>query len=241
MDLFGFEKVKPEETDFAPYIEKAQALITPVFAGKKVDIFDTILKLMDLEKEIIDKRGKNKNKTENDVLGAIIIIYLELSQEFDTKDILLSKSMAVDPKNQKLHRFHALSLSILQFANYLYEFNMPKDNFSSARKVFAIQLYCRLLPDYEIENKYDLINKALDSGKDSLIIGTADELANLLQHSDFKLEAETIKLLSNLTNTSKNRSVMINCTNALIRSGTLTEGGALIIIEDWKFNNSPYR
>ena len=237
MDLFGFEKPEIEVTDFAPYIEKAKALINPVFTGKKVDVFDALQKLMDLEKEIIGKRGKNKNRVENDVLGIITITYIDLLEDYDTNHVLLTQTMVADTKNQKLQRFHALSLSIVQFANYLFEFNMPKDNFSSARKIFAIQLQCSLLFAYELENKFELFSKALASGKDSLIIGTADELANLLQHSDFELNDEIIKSLSTLTEKSKNRSVVVNCLNVLIQAGDLSEGGALMIIDDWKSNN----
>ncbi len=236
MDLFGNEKVKPEETDFAPYNEKIKALFKPVFMGNKVDVIDTIQQMMGLEKEIISKRGKNKNRIENDLLSKILMLFVDLSEDYDTKHVLLTPNMAVDTKNPKLQKFHALSLSILQFANYLFEFDMPKDNFSSARKIFAVQLHCALLFEYDLENKYEILSKALVSGRDSLIVGTADELANLLQQSDFELNDEILNTLTNLTKKSKSRSVVVNCLNALIEAGAISEGGALMVIDDWKCN-----
>jgi len=130
-------------------------LVGPFIKDESCDLFKLINELIQLERTIIDKRGNFKNYLEKDVLDYICSVYVAIIDEYEFDFELLDKSLIRKTKEKDLKRAHEVSLMVLDLVKFIFDFKMPRDNFSNLRKGLAISLLTQLLFEYEIEG--DLI------------------------------------------------------------------------------------
>ena len=239
MNLFDQEQ-NYEEMDFEKTEKQLSEIVEQYYNSQSCDLITLINRLIELEKIIIDKRGKNKNRIEARVLNSIEMIYNDLLIDFEFDYENLDEVLVANTKDQKLKQVHSTSLKILNLIRLILEFNMKKDNFSSKRKGHAVGLLCLLLTEYCIKEGFDIFRNALNSGKDHLLIRTLDELNSLIKETEEELPKDLIGTLYQLIKKTKNRSVVVGCLDVLVSIGEESEGSALMIIEDWKEKNYGY-
>jgi hypothetical protein len=239
MNLFDKEQ-HDKEMDFEKIEKQLSEILKPYYSSQSCDLITLINRLIELEKIIIDKRGKNKNRIEARVLNSIEMTYNDLLIDFEFDYENLDEALVANTKDQKLKQVHSTSLKILNLIKLILEFNMEKDNFSSKRKGHAVGLLCILLTEYYIKEGFDILRDTLNSGKDQLLIRTLDELNSLITENEEELPEDLIQTLYQLIKKTKNRSVVVGCLDVLISIGEESEGSALMIIEDWKEKNYDY-
>lgn len=239
MNLFDQEQ-NYEEMDFEKIEKQLSEIVEQYYNSQSCDLIALINRLIELEKKIIDKKGKNKNRIEAKVLNSIEMAYNDLILDFEFDYDNLNESLIANTKDQKLIQVHSTSLEIFNLIKLIFEFKMKKDNFSSKRKGHAIGLLCLLLTEYYIKEGFDIFRNALNSGRDHLLIRTLDELDSLITETEEELPKDLIQKLYQLIKKTKNRSVVVGCSNVLISIGEESEGSALMIMEDWKEKNYDY-
>lgn len=239
MNLFDQEQ-NYEEMDFERIEKQLSEIVEPYYSSQSCDLIALINRLIELEKKIIDKKGKNKNRIEAKILNSIEMAYDDLILDFEFDCENLDEALIANTKDQKLKRVHSTSLEIFNLIKLIFEFKMKKDNFSSKRKGHAVGLLCLLLTEYYIKEGFDIFRNALNSGRDHLLIQTLDELNSLITETEEELPKDLIQTLYQLIKKTKNRSVVVGCSNVLISIGEESEGSALMIMEDWKEKNYNY-
>lgn len=239
MNLFE-EDQKFEEIDFDKAKSQLSEIVEQYYNSQSCNMILLINSLVELEKVIIDKRGKNKSKLENDILNSINMIYNDMLVDFQFDYENLDEALIEKTKDQELKQVHSTSLKIFNLVKLILEFKMQKDNFSSKRKGHAIGLFSSLLTKYHIKEKFDFFRHALDSGKDILLNRTLDELDSFIKETEEELPKDIIDRLYQLIKKTKSRSVAVGCLNILISIEKETEGSALMMIENWKEDNYYY-
>lgn len=240
MNLFK-EEQKYERINFDKIEKQLFEMVKPYYSSQPCDVIVLINSLIDLEKYIIDKRGKNKSRIEDNILKTIRLFYDDIIFDFEFDYENLDDSLIANTKNSKLKRLHSTSLKIFNLIELILEFKMQKDNFSSKRKGHAIGLLCSLLTEYYIKGEFDIFRNVLNSRKDILLIRTLDELDLLIEQTEEELPKDLIQTLYQLIKKTKNRSVAVGCLNVLIRLEKENDISALMIIDDWKEKNYDYR
>lgn len=236
MILFEQEE-KNEEIDFIRIENKFKEMIKPYNGSESFDLAVLIEELIKLEKVIINKVGKHKNRVENNILSSICVFYFDIISEFKFVSENLDEFLIAGTLNQEYKKVHVISLEILKLIELIFEFKMKKDNFSSKRKAHAIGLFCSLLRGYQIRNENDIYRSVLKSNNDILLIRFFEEMNILFQEFDKKLPEDIIQMLYQLINKTKNRSVVVGCLDFLCTLNRESEGTALFIIDDWKERN----
>lgn len=241
MNLFDKEeKRKGISCDFKKIEEQIFDLMQAYHSDQSCNVIKLTNELIIYEKNIIDKRGKNKNRIEENILIWIRILYSELITGYEFDYVYLEESVIANTKDKELRQAHSVSFEILKLVQLIIDFNMPKDNFASKRKGHAIGLFCILLTKYNIKGEFDILKKVLDTGKDALLIRTLEELDSFTKITEKELPKDIIQTLYNLIKKTKNRSLAVGCLNVLISIGKESEGSALKIIDDWKETNYDY-
>jgi hypothetical protein len=240
MDLFEQDQ-KFKEINFDKIENQLSEIVKPYYSTQHCDLIVLINSLVELEKAIIDKRGKNKSRIENNILNSVRMFYDDMIVDFEFDYENLDEALIANTKNQELKQVHLTSLKIFNLIELILKFKMQKDNFSSKRKGHAIGLLCSLLTEYHIKGEFDIFRNVLNSGKDVLIIRTLDELDSFIKQTEEELPKDLIQTLYQSIKKTKNRYVAVGCLNVLISIGKESEGSALMIIDDWKEKNYDYR
>ena len=81
----------------------------------------------------------------------------------------------------------------------------------------------------------------LETGKDTLLLRTLEELDSFIKTTEKEVPENVIQILNKLIKKTKNRFVADGCLNVLISIGKESEGSALMRIDDWKEKNYDYR
>jgi len=194
MKLFE-QKQKYEEIDFDKVEKQLSEIVNPFNRLQHCDKINMIESLIEIEKVIIDKRGKNKNRIEDYILRSIRMIYDDMMVDFEFDYENLDETLIENTKNEELKQVHATSLKIFRLMELILEFKMPKDNYSSKRKGCAIQLLFALIMEYHIKDEFNIILNALNSGKDVLIMRTLDELDLFVKRTEEQLPKDIIQKL----------------------------------------------
>lgn len=174
------KKIMAKTMDFEKIGDQLSISIGPFFREEPCDLVKLIKELIQLERTIIDKRGKNKNYLEKDVLFYIHSVYNRFIDDYEFDYELLEESLIENTKNKDLKQAHKVSLEILNLVKFIFDFKLEKDNFSNLRKGLAITLLTCLLFEYEIDGEFDYYRIALRSGNSQLVYDTLEEL-KLLQ------------------------------------------------------------
>lgn len=229
--------MKKNEFDFIEIYDQAFSISTKYYTHEKVKLSVLIKELLELEQNILDKRGKNKSRTEGHILTSLEMFFNDFLNSTNFKKVSLNEMLISETKTTKLKVIHSLSFEMFELAKDILNLKILHDNFSATRKGFAINIICQLLYKYTIENHDDYFRPIINEKSDKLKIIAFQSLEMLLTDTQMKLPDDIVKKLYSLTVKSKDRSVVVGALNVLIAIKQESEGGALNIIDDWKEKN----
>ena len=243
MNLFDKKETQKEISfDFEKIEKHINKLIKFFYNEEQLsDLTKLLNELITIERGIINKRGKNKNRLEEQLLTWLEIFYKEITAGCKFPFMYLEEQTIVNAKDEEFKQVHYVSLEILKLVQFILDFHLPKDNFSSKRKSHVIGLFFAILKRYNIKNGFDTISKVLETGKDTLLLRTLEELDSFIKTTEKEVPENVIQILNKLIKKTKNRFVADGCLNVLISIGRESEGSALMRIDDWKEKNYDYR
>ena len=233
------EERKDNKIDFVALDAQAFRLIKPFYAKDDIDfveIADIVLKLIEIERNIIDKRGKFKSTAERNLLTQLIRLYHDVVNEYIDCDRFKNKKS----KSEEQKVANAVFSEMLYLVNLVFDFNIPKDNFFSQRKSYAYNLYLYTTLVKNIKDEFEILRKVLSSNKDALIRNFMGELSDFTELYEVDLPEDIVESMYRVIKKTKSRPVAVTCLQVLINVGHETEMTALGEIDDWKDRNGPY-
>lgn len=196
---------------------------------------DSMETLLELERKLLTAKGQNKQYIEQRVFEILGRITLVCEQKKGGKQRLsLTQDLVEHEKDSNEKQKHRAGLKLVNFAHEIFQFKKARDNFSSKRKALALDILTRLSMYYEIPDAHDLCLISLKSNRKDLILAAIEFLDIQDKSTEEGLDPEVIDLLNAIIQKTKDRSVAVSAMDLQVKTGHITEFGALSKIDDWK-------
>ncbi len=215
-----------------------------VFNASDFYDFFAIRKLIFYEKIIVDKRGKNKNMLETNILKTIKMFYDDIRDgfisEYKFENPELNEMLIINTEDDDLAEFHLTSFEIYYLVKFLLAVKNTNDNFSSKRKVFAIELMFSLLLVYNIKEIDEILIDILIKGKYNLISYVMNALTEFLKikNGEYELSKKIVDLIYKKIKTVRDRHLLLSYLNVLFNANIITDTEASYMLMDWKERNN---
>jgi len=224
-----------ENSDFSGIREKISRMCSASFNNEtsNYDELNYVTILIVAEREIMYLKGKMKSYVENDIFIAITMFLHSIYEKTEMLKCELDDNLTKSDDSD-LYNTHLLSLQIFALVKEILVMKVPRDNFSSKRKILALELLNILLGYYEIQNRFYYYRLAIESRKNNLIAGAFDLLESYIESSNDILPNKLTETIMKIVNRTKDRSVLVCGLKVLIAIGEETEFGALDKVDAWK-------
>ena len=196
---------------------------------------NTLESLLNLERKMMPAKGPRKHDIEEHIFQCLdhTALYC-VSEDRNSGRIALT--------NERLNVMHdsaedardTMAMLLLLFVRDVFAFTAARDSFSSTRKALALRLLTTLSSAYEIPEAGDLAMTSLNSGKPTLMREAFDFYARYAQQHEEGLSPDVLSHLEAIVKKTRDRSVAVGALDLQVKTGHISELGALSQIDAWK-------
>ena len=190
----------------------------------------------DLERRLLHMNGSQKQFIEEDLFLVFTEVARLCVRENADEDtfLLLNEQLITHEDDNPRASTHIMASRLVEFADELFQFTKPRDNFATKRKAHALGMLSALSEVYEIPEAYATSVGFLKSKKRDAIVAAIKFLDWYTNVRDIPLEEDVIEQLDKLIIQTKDHSVAVHALNLQVRTGHIDEVTALSRIDEWK-------
>ncbi len=196
---------------------------------------NTLESLLNLERKMMSAKGPRKHDLEEHIFQCLDHTALDCaSEDRNTGRIVLSDERLNRMQDSTDDSRDTMAILLLLFVRDVFAFTAPRDSFASTRKALALRLVTTLSSAYEIPEAADLAMTSLKSGKPTLMREAFDFYAWNAKQREEGLSADVLSRLEAIVKKTRDRSVAVGAVDLQVKTGHLSELGALSHIDAWK-------
>jgi hypothetical protein len=196
---------------------------------------NTLESLLNLERKMMPAKGPRKHDIEEHIFQCLdhTALYC-VSKDRNMGRIVLSDERLHTMQDSTEDARDTMSMMLLLFVREVFAFKTARDSFTTKRKALALRLLTTLSSVYEIPEALELSIMSLKSGKPALMREAFDFHARYAQQHREGLTSEVLALLDSIVKKTRDRSVAVGALDLQVKTGHMSELGALSKIDAWK-------
>ncbi len=127
--------------------------------------------------------------------------------------------------------------ALVNFAEEIYKVKIDRDSFSGKRRAYAVQILESSSSYFDIPEFLPMCKKSIRNKSKNEFIETVESLISYYLERDELPDKEVLEILDKRILKTKHRSEAVAALNLQVRTGIISDLGALARMDDWKDKN----